>query len=534
MPRDIPPSSDACKCALLPPQTMLSPDLLNQLRAMQTPSPSEKTSIVNHISETESNLLLYDLELARHAETTEKLQAERRNIQQIVDGHRSLLAPVRKLPTELLASIFAACCARDSPDRFSNSITSPGVLAPLNLGLVCHLWRDITISTPRLWSTISVVLDNAKPCSPDVARLFLRRSHRLPLTVHVFDDHIHDDFNELQDIDVPREIMEVLTMEVHRFNYVHLAGYSYFIDYLIPEDLGGLLAGFSIDNTYTRTVESSFKSASKLQSLNLVNVDVSQLDARLPFHQITRLSIEPPRVSSSLQLLEKFKNVTEAVVTFVNINTPLQVPPLSVCATSLSSLTLNFGRSSPHDLHSFLDAVTLPSLTSLTISSSSDINRFLPESLEEMISRSKCALEALTIQNFWTSFSKSLFAVTPTLTCLTIEDAPSISATDLLRPLTYTTQYREGGTALNTAGELLPKLKHFSFKIPDNFTEQWQFLVKMLESRCPPRTLNSSKTSDAPCLEQVSLCFRNTIDAGVKGRLRELQNRGLKIWFTEC
>ncbi|KAJ7157061.1 hypothetical protein C8R43DRAFT_832370, partial [Mycena crocata] len=57
----------------------------------------------------------------------------------------AVLAPIRRVPAEILAEIFTHCVQNDA-----HSLTNPRY-APLLLGRVCGLWRNVSISTAVLW-----------------------------------------------------------------------------------------------------------------------------------------------------------------------------------------------------------------------------------------------------------------------------------------------------------------------------------------------------------------------------------------------
>lgn len=78
-------------------------------------------------------------------EKTRALQTKRIRIQTSSNVQHSLLAPVRKIPSELLASIF---------EHFVREGGSPWTLA-----LVCVAWNKVVFSTRTSWSTIHVEID---------------------------------------------------------------------------------------------------------------------------------------------------------------------------------------------------------------------------------------------------------------------------------------------------------------------------------------------------------------------------------------
>ncbi|KAL0945300.1 hypothetical protein HGRIS_000806 [Hohenbuehelia grisea] len=62
------------------------------------------------------------------------------------------IPPVHRLPTELLADIFALCHAVEEDDRGGSALGCARVM----LSHVCRRWRAVILSMPLLWSTISV------------------------------------------------------------------------------------------------------------------------------------------------------------------------------------------------------------------------------------------------------------------------------------------------------------------------------------------------------------------------------------------
>ncbi|KAK0457480.1 uncharacterized protein EV420DRAFT_1688701 [Desarmillaria tabescens] len=90
------------------------------------------------------------------------LEEQSRQIKSVVDA-KELLNPIRRLPEDVLLKIFTACI----PTRIEEMIyASPGEFdsldvknAPWVLSQVCASWRRTTLANPRLWSSISLVMD---------------------------------------------------------------------------------------------------------------------------------------------------------------------------------------------------------------------------------------------------------------------------------------------------------------------------------------------------------------------------------------
>ncbi|KAJ7582009.1 hypothetical protein C8J56DRAFT_242966, partial [Mycena floridula] len=67
-----------------------------------------------------------------------------------ITEYRAMLSPIRKIPRDILEEIFKECL-------FGIPVMSP-MVAPVLLGLVCQQWREISISTPSLWTSVYLVL----------------------------------------------------------------------------------------------------------------------------------------------------------------------------------------------------------------------------------------------------------------------------------------------------------------------------------------------------------------------------------------
>ena len=93
----------------------------------------------------------------------------------------SSTSPINRFAREILAEIFWNCLP-EVTDRMSSSN------APLLLCRVCSLWRSIVLDTPKLWTTVTIVIHNLKR-DPQVGRQvinsWLERSRHLPLALYL-------------------------------------------------------------------------------------------------------------------------------------------------------------------------------------------------------------------------------------------------------------------------------------------------------------------------------------------------------------
>lgn len=98
------------------------------------------------------------------------------------------LAPIKRLPPELLSEIFEQCLDVGNP-RVLFSMTARNKEAPLLLGYVCRSWRAIAHATPRLWRDMFVNVcdgrysDKLRRDALPVLQTWLAHSGSLPLNL---------------------------------------------------------------------------------------------------------------------------------------------------------------------------------------------------------------------------------------------------------------------------------------------------------------------------------------------------------------
>ncbi|KAJ8075527.1 hypothetical protein PM082_021157 [Marasmius tenuissimus] len=136
---------------------------------------------------------------------------------------RSLVSPVHRLPSELLLAIFGHCCEVNVID----DQTMPPAMA---LTMVCGRWREIALSSPRLWSSISLDLRNFRDHSAhrriahiDLTISFLERSKMAPLKVriHLPPDHTREGL-------YPEDILEIIEEQSGRWEELEVFGSEFY------------------------------------------------------------------------------------------------------------------------------------------------------------------------------------------------------------------------------------------------------------------------------------------------------------------
>ncbi|KAJ7723677.1 hypothetical protein B0H16DRAFT_1737121 [Mycena metata] len=149
------------------------------------PLDDEISQISALIAQPSLRLIILDQELR-------KLADERERLATYVDSHTALLSPVRRLPLDILQEIFIACLP-----AHRNCVMS-ATEAPVLLGRICSSWRNISLSTPCLWSRLhlahpilklnpsvplSAVFTNKVAQRLEIAKTWLGRSGQCPLAI---------------------------------------------------------------------------------------------------------------------------------------------------------------------------------------------------------------------------------------------------------------------------------------------------------------------------------------------------------------
>ncbi|KAJ7033331.1 hypothetical protein C8F04DRAFT_1261142 [Mycena alexandri] len=108
-------------------------------------------------------------------------QPEPEALRKLISNLSSLIAPIRRLPLELLEIIFVN--AIGIADLALHSGTHRRVPA------VCHHWRSVALSTPEFWSTFAVSLEAQGGTVLPTLRLHIARSRQRLLRIHILYDN---------------------------------------------------------------------------------------------------------------------------------------------------------------------------------------------------------------------------------------------------------------------------------------------------------------------------------------------------------
>lgn len=376
------------------------------------PNASETAQIIEFCSKPEAELAKLDLEIRKLQQALEDLTRQRNDIQDVVDSHRALLSPVRRVPVEILQNIFVLCRHAERNPAMDESE------APLLLGRICRSWREICIGTAELWSSLHLVgydgftsdLTSAtNVTSENMERLvvWLERSGDVPLNISLFIPPHYDSPSP------PSQFLAAILPYAHRWRCIDLISPE--SDLTVFRELKSndvpLLETFSYRPTGVRsptdnallleTLLPFLDAAPILHQLSL------QLSSRLPsfeslWPRLTELCITDQisswNMAKWVQVLAACTRLRACTLSYYPLPEEPDVLGSRIVLPHLRSLSIHslLGRIHPSRHFSLLDYLTLPNLHDLKSVGHCSV-RVIP-SIIELLRRSACLLEKLVIQ----------------------------------------------------------------------------------------------------------------------------------------
>ncbi|KAJ7126266.1 hypothetical protein C8R44DRAFT_668618, partial [Mycena epipterygia] len=144
------------------------------------PEGPEVAFVRSVISNTDARLTHLDEEISRLRIRLKELEEEHASLASYHAQNNSILSPLRRMPSEVLAEIFSWTLSAEplSGDR-SAVEDSPWVLTQ-----VSHRWRVLSLSTPALWSLVVIDYSYTSEYSLSMVKTQIHRARLLK--IHFF------------------------------------------------------------------------------------------------------------------------------------------------------------------------------------------------------------------------------------------------------------------------------------------------------------------------------------------------------------
>lgn len=138
------------------PITYMSTNLSALIDNNDCPSDSARQEVKELLSEPYKQLAETNAEMVRLEGLVHEVQQKQAEIRQAIERYTKILAPIRRVPLDVLCEIFAHCLpAHRNP-------TTGAWECPMLLTRVCSIWRALALASPELWARIHI------PFQPDL------------------------------------------------------------------------------------------------------------------------------------------------------------------------------------------------------------------------------------------------------------------------------------------------------------------------------------------------------------------------------
>ncbi|KAJ7221610.1 hypothetical protein GGX14DRAFT_430431 [Mycena pura] len=492
--------------------TYQSDSTMAALRRNYAPEGAVATELLRAIRDIDALFEGYDPEIARVQGILLALKQRRQSLQRDQECFRSVLSPVRRLPPEILQTIFVYC--HGGPE-----------LEPIipTAGLVCHHWRSVVLNTPELWSTICVGRTRFSFVQKyhDFASLFLERSANLPLSVsirspadgqllHLIGRHIGR-WQTLRLSSREASFYASLALHLHEFEALETLE--------IVEKI--------VENIWAEPPVPIALNAPKLREVMLNNCPAQFWN--LPWRQLTHLRYSISAATEAIRTLELCPQLVECSISMLQVAPDEELPP---CRPHRQLRTLGLAvdttrsliQTAESVLRTFFMGVTAPKLTCLKV-----IGQWSPHDVKDFLSRSECTLEHLVLGTGYMKDDKIIQVLEILPSLQTLELDADIGTTRQIQNRVITDKLLRRLVFFPDSDCLLPRLLHLTLRTALNFEDQ--VLLDVLESRWIPWVTE---------LYGVPVSRMTSVDLHFRGRremlasdsvelLRDLADAGLRV-----
>ena len=402
-------------------------------------------------------------QIAQVEASLEHLRSKAMVLKKRINQH---FAPVLRLPPEVTAKIFEDCIPQIfwcTEDPTLHSKIMPNASIPLVIGKVCRAWRHQAWSTPKLWSSISLLLDRRTPVDCELLKEWILRSGRSPLSIHLRLDRTMTTARN-----VIQCILSMVAECCERWRDVYLAlPLSLYSNFDFISDRLPLLTTLCLDlgmEDRGRQLQ-HFSTAPQLRHVEIFRYHPALVN--IAFGQVTHLSLSFVGIEHCIDVLSCAP--IHSHYSFLNICSRNENHPLPLLIAPVGSLEL--GMYNTPSFIRFLDSLSLPAVQALRIDA---MWCGLPRSsLISLVSRSGCSLQRFGLIKCRCSSSelRAFFQAIPSLVELEVNRS-TISDGGLFQLL---------GVSENDSDTMLPNLR--ALKLVDQNDPDISELATMILSR---------------------------------------------------
>ncbi|KAL1749034.1 hypothetical protein HDZ31DRAFT_28288 [Schizophyllum fasciatum] len=373
--------------------------LQEKLRNHWIPSADEAETIRLDAIETRKSISAIDKELSSLMHKVENLQRLRANLGRTLSAREALIAPLRRLPVEVLQPILTFACDYDGSDCLERWPTA------LAISSVSKFYRDVALAIPEVWARIPVERFQNLACEWPAAsraaiiqrlRLYLSRIGNASLPNAVLFPATSTNHSPAA------TIIEIAREYAGAWEHLKITGYGFFA--ALGERTLDRLERLHTDVRFLNPHEEGdqrrvFERAPRLRHLHITNIaNVVVEGLHLPWAQITTLKTR----CSDLFVIDALASSCKQLVSWSHTST---VRTFTQTRQSAARITL------PHLRHLVVESInvrdtrhawhfeqiTAPRLETLSVNwpYSPDVNG---GSIAAFVTRSGCKLRSLSIK----------------------------------------------------------------------------------------------------------------------------------------
>ncbi|KAJ8080304.1 hypothetical protein AAF712_003740 [Marasmius tenuissimus] len=478
---------------------------------------TERSAITQYILDAENDIKDYQAEINRLKTTIWTLENKKDALQKSMKRFRFLLSPVYKLPPEILITIFNFCCEMNDLQVKGDSLPMA-----LTLSRVCGRWRDILLSTPRLWRSLSIYFygwASHQQKLSGLVRMFMTRSEKLGLRIEL------DFTNGDEKLEVILPALTTLINNSSRWTALKLIVPASVIKHRVFESVRGRLS--KLEHLYltgcgpTEDVEDAhvdlFEDCPSLQSFEY-KASSPSIIATVPWHQIQTLKLCNYYSTFAFDRLALCRNAQRLTLHIVGGGREYR----SHIVSSVKDLSLTVHEQV--DVSSIFQYSTLRELANLEIRGLFDEpdEGYLvwdEAPLQSFLLRSSCSITSLHLQ--WLPITDeqtaSLFLQMPSLTRVHLEEyRTNAGENTIVTPLLLTSLLVDHGCSSVSTPPLLPRLTDMSLVVHQAGLNP-DALLKVVTSRWIPDEQYATEVG-VGCLKSFSLTVmgKDTLTVGEK------------------
>ncbi|SJL16987.1 uncharacterized protein ARMOST_20525 [Armillaria ostoyae] len=340
-----------------------SPRISELLQSNDVPSDSELSNFRDIIRQGPRRLANLDQKIARTKAFLDILCNDRDLVEANIADAKVLSSPVRRLPSDILRSIALETIPSPSEimstSPFHDSLDTHS--SPWTLSHVCRSWRLTIVSSPELWSSISLrIRSGFNDLATSIGRpifilgLHLERSRNAPLTLSIR--------SALSDVDHP--FLSLVSSRASSIKNLYFLSNSLSAIRGLTRSRGSwnMLYHLKITASGTEHVQEIYDMFEYAPNLRVFEARLSDREnvPLIPWVQLTGLILRVYKMQD-LGLLRQAKNITSLEITGPRKWSMMPEGYADISLPLLTSLTLR-------DQSAIISSLFIPNLTNLSLS----------------------------------------------------------------------------------------------------------------------------------------------------------------------